>query len=144
MVARRDGTGGTRNAHMVWHSITQMYWDAEELAAVEAILQRAGAQQLLGEVGLEFDLNDPQGAEPSCAPDYGTAMRHPASALAGYRLTITAFPSGLRGAEERFTLSQWVLRHRPRAPRAARRREPISVAFRGPAAPPNQEIVLQE
>jgi hypothetical protein len=49
---------------VVWHSITQMYWDAEELAAVEAILQRAGAQQLLGEVGLEFDLNDPEGAEP--------------------------------------------------------------------------------
>ena len=55
---------GPETLTVIWHSITQMYWDVEELAAVEAILQRAGGQQLLGEVGLEFDLNDPNGSEP--------------------------------------------------------------------------------
>jgi hypothetical protein len=49
---------------VVWHSITQMYWDADELAAVEAIMHSVGARQLLGEVGLEFDLNDPDGSQP--------------------------------------------------------------------------------
>jgi hypothetical protein len=49
---------------VVWHSITQMYWDADELAAVEAIMQSVGARRLLGEVGLEFNLNDPDGSKP--------------------------------------------------------------------------------
>ena len=33
---------------VVWHSITQMYWLPEEVAAVEAIMRTAGAAQLLG------------------------------------------------------------------------------------------------
>ena len=49
---------------VVWHSITQMYWDAAELAAVEMIMHNMGARQLLGEVGFEFDLNDPNGSKP--------------------------------------------------------------------------------
>jgi hypothetical protein len=49
---------------VVWHSITQMYWSADELGAVETVLASSGAKQCLGEVGLEFDPNGPPGAEP--------------------------------------------------------------------------------
>jgi hypothetical protein len=49
---------------VVWHSITQMYWPPDELAAVERILAGSGAQQRLGEVSLEFDPHGPPGAEP--------------------------------------------------------------------------------
>jgi hypothetical protein len=49
---------------VVWHSITQMYWSAEEYAAVEALLASWGQQQRIGEVGLEFDLAGPEIAEP--------------------------------------------------------------------------------
>ena len=49
---------------VVWHSITQMYWPADELAAVETILASVGGQQALGEVGLEFDPNGSPGAQP--------------------------------------------------------------------------------
>jgi hypothetical protein len=49
---------------VVWHSITQMYWPIEEVAAVESILTSYGAQRRLGEVSMEFDLRDPQGAKP--------------------------------------------------------------------------------
>jgi hypothetical protein len=49
---------------VVWHSITQMYWPTEEVAAVESVLTSYGAQQRLAEVSMEFDLRDPQGAQP--------------------------------------------------------------------------------
>ena len=49
---------------VVWHSITQMYWPADELVAVETVLAGRGAQQRLGEVSLEFDPYGPPGAEP--------------------------------------------------------------------------------
>ena len=49
---------------VVWHSITQMYWPIEEVAGVESILMSYGAQRRLGEVSMEFDLRDPQGALP--------------------------------------------------------------------------------
>jgi hypothetical protein len=49
---------------VVWHSITQMYWSAEELAAVETILASRVGQRWVGEVGLEFDLAGPHVAEP--------------------------------------------------------------------------------
>jgi hypothetical protein len=49
---------------VVWHSITQMHWSANELGAVETVLASSGAKQCLGEVGLEFDPNGPPGAEP--------------------------------------------------------------------------------
>ena len=39
---------------MVWHSITQLYWPAEESAAVESVLARYGARQPLARVSLEF------------------------------------------------------------------------------------------
>jgi hypothetical protein len=61
---------------VIWHSITQMYWPGDELAAVETILASSGAEQRLGEVGLEFDPNGPPGAEPELrtrlwSPDAG-------------------------------------------------------------------------
>lgn len=49
---------------VAWHSMTQMYWSADELGAVESILASSGATQCLGEVSLEFDPNGPPGAEP--------------------------------------------------------------------------------
>jgi hypothetical protein len=49
---------------VVWHSMTQMYWPADELAAVELILSSSGAQRRLAEVSLEFDPNGPPGGEP--------------------------------------------------------------------------------
>jgi len=49
---------------VVWHSITQMYWPAEELSAVEAVLKRYGANHLLGEVSMEFDLDALHHAKP--------------------------------------------------------------------------------
>jgi hypothetical protein len=50
--------------HAMRVSITQMYWAAVELAAVEAILASCRGQRWVGEVGLEFDLAGPQVAEP--------------------------------------------------------------------------------
>jgi hypothetical protein len=49
---------------VVWHSITQMYWSAEEHAAVETLLTSWGRHQRIGEVGLEFDLAGQQVPEP--------------------------------------------------------------------------------
>lgn len=49
---------------VVWHSITQMYWPAEELSAVEAVLKSYGANHVLGEVSMEFDLDAPHDAKP--------------------------------------------------------------------------------
>ena len=65
---------------VVWHSITQMYWPAEELAAVETILASCRGQRWVGEVGLEFDLAGPQVAEPELrtrlwSPDTVSAPR---------------------------------------------------------------------
>jgi hypothetical protein len=41
-----------------------MYWPTEEVRAVESLLISYGAQQRLGKVSMEFDLRDPQGAQP--------------------------------------------------------------------------------
>jgi hypothetical protein len=85
----RGACGRRDDLPVVWHSITQMYWRTEEVAAVENILTNFGAQQRLGEVSLEFDLDDPQGARPevrtrllgsgcqrldSCAPAWHCAL----------------------------------------------------------------------
>jgi hypothetical protein len=49
---------------VVWHSITQMYWSAEEVASVETIMRSAGARQLLAEVAMEFQLDDAHATQP--------------------------------------------------------------------------------
>jgi hypothetical protein len=65
---------------VVWHSISQLYWSAEELAAVETILASCGGERWVGEVGLEFDLAGAQVAEPELrtrlwSPDTVSAPR---------------------------------------------------------------------
>lgn len=65
---------------VVWHSVTQMYWPIEEVMAVESILTDYGAQRRLGEVSLEFDLDDPRSAKPELRtrlwkPGCGTSIR---------------------------------------------------------------------
>jgi hypothetical protein len=62
---------------VVWHSITQMYWPPDEIAAVARILAGSGAQQRLGEVSLEFDPHGPPGAEP----ELRTRLWSPADSL---------------------------------------------------------------
>lgn len=39
---------------VVWHSVTQLYWPASELAAVEATLAEHGRRYQLAEVGMEY------------------------------------------------------------------------------------------
>jgi hypothetical protein len=65
---------------VVWHSITQMYWPSDELAAVERILTNYGARQPLGEVSMEFDPHGPREAKPELRtrlwnPDSGHSVR---------------------------------------------------------------------
>jgi hypothetical protein len=74
---------------VVWHSMTQMYWSADELAAVETILASSGLKQCLGEVSLEFDPNGPPGAEPELhtrlwGPDAGLTARQRVVGTAHY------------------------------------------------------------
>jgi hypothetical protein len=65
---------------VVWHSVTQMYWPIEEVMAVESILTDYGAQRRLGDVSLEFDLDDPRSLKPELRtrlwmPGCGTQVR---------------------------------------------------------------------
>ena len=43
---------------VVWHSVTQLYWTAAEIAEVDAILASQGAQQPLARVAMEFGADD--------------------------------------------------------------------------------------
>lgn len=58
---------------VVWHSITQLYWPATELARVRNELTAYGRENLLGRVGLEFD---PAGG-PGSAPEIRTELWRP-------------------------------------------------------------------
>ena len=83
---------------VVWHSITQMYWPAEELVAVETILGKGGAEQRLGEVGLEFDPSGPPGAEPELrtrlwTPDAGSPPRQRLIGTAHYHGVPVTLPA---------------------------------------------------
>jgi len=49
---------------VIWQSITQLYWPAEEVAAVESVLSEYGAQHLLARVSLEFGSGDESSARP--------------------------------------------------------------------------------
>jgi hypothetical protein len=77
---------------VVWHSITQMYWPAEEITAVQSILTSYGAQQRLGEVSLEYDFHDQRAVKPELRtrfwnPDSGNPIRE--------RLVGTAHDHGI-------------------------------------------------
>lgn len=54
---------------VVWHSVTQLYWPASELAAVEARLSAYGREQPLAEVGMEYPS---QGGTSGERPDLST------------------------------------------------------------------------
>ena len=74
---------------VIWHSITQLYWPTEEVTAVESMLTSYGAQRRLGEVSMEFDLRDPQGAQPEVRtrlwnPDDSRLMREHLVGIAHY------------------------------------------------------------
>jgi hypothetical protein len=85
---------------VVWHSISQMYWPAEEVTAVEGILASYGAQRRLGEVSMEFDLGNPQGAKPEVLtrlwdPDASRSLREHLIGTAHYHgvpVTLAAYP----------------------------------------------------
>lgn len=49
---------------VVWQSITQLYWPAEEIEQVQAILGRYGARHPLGHVSMEYVAHAPRGAKP--------------------------------------------------------------------------------
>jgi hypothetical protein len=49
-----------------------MYWPAEELSAVEAVLKSYGANHVLGEVSMEFDLD-----APHAKPELRTRLWNP-------------------------------------------------------------------
>jgi hypothetical protein len=72
---------GSDTLPVVWHSITQMYWPVAELAAVEDVLNRYGAEHRLAEVSMEFDLAGPREAKPELRtrlwdPDANVSPRH--------------------------------------------------------------------
>ena len=66
---------------VVWHSVTQLYWPASELAAVEGVLSAYGGTHPLAEVGMEYPS---QGSRPDELPQVavrywageGAPLRH--------------------------------------------------------------------
>jgi hypothetical protein len=66
---------------VVWQSITQLYWPAKEIAAVESALSGYGAQHLLARVSLEF-----APGEQSARPELTTTVWRPGVGLRRRRL----------------------------------------------------------
>ena len=58
---------------VIWQSITQLYWPAEEVAAVESVLSGYGAQHPLARVSLEFA----PGEQSSAMPELTTSVWRP-------------------------------------------------------------------
>jgi len=56
---------------VVWHSITQLYWSAAEIAEVDAMLADYGARQPLARVAMEF------GADDGLRPEVRTTVWQP-------------------------------------------------------------------
>ena len=67
---------------VIWQSITQLYWPAEEVAAVESAMVRYGAQHLLARVSLEFITGD----DSSAMPELTTTLWRPGIAPRRRRL----------------------------------------------------------
>ena len=55
---------------VVWHSVTQLYWPAAEVAAVRATLTAYGRDRRLAEVGMEYPLD----ADPAGKPEVRTTL----------------------------------------------------------------------
>lgn len=49
---------------VVWHSITQLYWPAAEIAAVRGCLEAYGRRHRVAEVGMEYPADDDGAAGP--------------------------------------------------------------------------------
>ena len=49
---------------MIWHSVTQLYWPAAEIAAVRAALSGYGRDHRVGEVGMEYAPDGAAGEKP--------------------------------------------------------------------------------
>ncbi|HSU36030.1 MAG TPA: DUF2332 domain-containing protein [Propionibacteriaceae bacterium] len=74
--------GPERVLPVIWQSITQLYWAAEEVAAVESALAAFGAQHPVARVSLEFAPGD----EPSARPELTTSVWRPGAAPRRRRL----------------------------------------------------------
>ena len=64
---------------VVWHSITRLYWPAEEVAEVEAVLAAYARQRPVARVAMEFGTGDDAAVEPelwSTVWSPGQARRH--------------------------------------------------------------------
>ena len=49
---------------VIWHSVTQLYWPAAEIAAVRVALSRYGRDHRVGEVGMEYVPDGAAGEQP--------------------------------------------------------------------------------
>ena len=55
---------------VIWHSVTQLYWPAAEIAAVQATLSRFGRDHRVAEVGMEYALE----GDPAGQPEVRTTL----------------------------------------------------------------------
>lgn len=62
---------------VVWHSITQLYWPAAEVAAVDAVLATHGLGHRVAEVAMEFEPEDLAGGARSRRPTLRTRWWDP-------------------------------------------------------------------
>ena len=97
---------------VIWHSVTQLYWPASEIADVRAALSGYGRDHRVGEVGMEY----PPSGRPEEKPEVHTALwwgdgRPPRQRLARHRARPRDPGPGA-----------WVSRERVTTPRPAARR----------------------
>ncbi len=55
---------------VIWHSVTQLYWPAAEIAAVQATLSTYGWDHRVAEVGMEY----PREGDPAAQPEVRTSL----------------------------------------------------------------------
>lgn len=76
---------------VVWHSITQLYWPATEIGAVNACLHAYGRRHRVAEVGLEY----PSDADRTAGPEVRTVLWRGDGAPPRERLLGTAHDHGV-------------------------------------------------
>jgi len=76
---------------VIWHSVTQLYWPATELAAVRAALSGYGRDHRLGEVGMEYAPTD----APEQKPEVRTSLWWGNGRPPRHRLVGTAHDHGI-------------------------------------------------
>lgn len=83
---------------VVWQSITQLYWSAEEVALVEGSLAEHGARHRLGRVAMEYDPDPDLGPTPpahATKPGVRTELWTPGTAAPRRRRLGTAHDHGI-------------------------------------------------